>query len=261
MAEAMISGLIDSGQGPAAQICVSEPRAARRRELKRRFKVAVLSDNRKLVAQNEVIVLAIKPQAMADVLGEIRPEITNNHLFLSIAAGIDTGFLHRYLGKNTRIIRAMPNTPALIRQGITGLYARKGTRQLDLKLAKDLFACVGETITFNKESELDWVTALSGSGPAYVFFFLESLIDVAALGGLSKEKAKQLALATAQGAVALARRQKTDLKTLRERVTSKGGTTEAALKVLKGKKWSQTLKQAVAAAAKRAGHLRRGGEG
>lgn len=256
MAEALITGLIQSRQTRPGRIAVSEPRAARRRDLKRRFAIQTLAENVALVRQADIIVLAIKPQVMNEILAEIKKELTVKQLLVSIAAGIDTRLLHRHLGTTARIIRAMPNTPALIGKGITGLYASKAAHRSDLKLVQALFSCVGEVIVFKKESDLDWVTALSGSGPAYALLFLESLIAGATQGGLTKKQAQQLALSTAEGAIGLARNGNSDLKTLRERVTSKGGTTEAALKVLFKKKWPESLQQAVRAAAKRARDLR-----
>lgn len=257
MAEALITGLLESGQCRASHISVAEPRAARRRGIKRRFGVCLLADNKQLVRRSNVIVLAVKPQVMAAVLKEIRTNMTKQHLIISIAAGVDTRLIARHLGRGVRLVRAMPNTPALIGRGIAGLYASKAARAADLKVAQALFASVGQVVVFKRETQLDWVTALSGSGPAYVFLFLEALIEAGVKGGLNHKQARELALATAEGATALAKQQAIDLKTLRQRVTSKGGTTEAALKVLQQKKWSPALQAAVRAAARRAEALRK----
>lgn len=257
MAEAIVSGLLSSKQARATNIFISEPRSARRSQLKKRYKVKTVADNQQVMKSCSIIVLAVKPQVMADVLKAIRPSLNNNHLIISIAAGIDTHTMQRHLGRSARLLRTMPNTPALVRKGITVLFAAKSARPIDIKNTRDLFSSVGEVLTCKREDQLDWVTALSGSGPAYVFLFLESLVKAAVKGGLSEAHARQLAMTTLTGSTELAASQKTPLATLRERVTSKGGTTEAALKVLHKHKWDTTLQAAVKAAAKRAKELRK----
>jgi len=257
MAEALLSGLIRSAKARPTQIRVAEPTAARRNTLKRRYGVKALSDNQELVRLSDVIVLAVKPQVMSTVLSEIKTAVTDRQLIISIAAGIDTRLLHGGLGTKVRLIRVMPNSPALIGHGISGIFTSKTARAADLKLARELFSSVGSVLVFKRESLLDWVTAVSGSGPAYFFLCFEAFIDAAIKGGLSPAAARQLVLSTASGAAELAEREKTGLKELRQRVTSKGGTTEAALKVLKSKRWPEALQAAVKAAAKRAGELRK----
>lgn len=256
MAEALISGLLAKRQIPPSRIVVFDPVPHRQRHLKKQFRVRIAKNNCELVKQVNVIVLAVKPQVIKKVLTEIQPEIKRSHLVISIAAGIDTVLLHRYLGKEAHIIRTMPNTPALIGCGITGLYATAAIRSTDKKRAQAIFSSVGEVIFVNKERDLDWVTALSGSGPAYLFFFLESLTAAGIKGGLKKKVASRLALVTVRGAAALAAQSRHSFKTLRTQVISKGGTTEAALKVLKQRKWGNSLVDAVKAAARRARELR-----
>jgi len=258
MAEALIAGLLAARTTTPTRLAVCDPLASRCNSLKKKYRIRIAKNNTELVKQVEVILLAIKPQVMKQVLGEIAPAITTRHLIISIAAGIDTGMIRRHLGSRTRIIRTMPNTPALIGQGITGLYATPAARPADRKGAEAIFTSVGDVVPIERERDLDWVTALSGSGPAYLFYFLESLAAAGTRGGLSQTVSRQLALATVRGAAALAAQSGEDFKTLRTRVTSKGGTTEAALKVLKKKKWSQSLEQAVRAAAKKGQTLRKG---
>ncbi len=256
MAEALVSGLLASKQARAANIYVAEPLAARRNQLSKRYRVKTLAANQELMKKCSLIVLAVKPQVMAAVLQGIRPGLNSKHLLISIAAGIDTRFMQRHLGRSARLMRTMPNTPALVRKGITALFAAKTARPIDIKNTHALFSSVGEVIVCKREDQLDWVTALSGSGPAYVFLFLESLVNAAVKGGLAETQARQLATATLTGATELAASQKTALKTLRERVTSKGGTTAAALNTLKKARWPQALERAVKAAAARAKQLR-----
>ncbi len=255
MAEALLTGLKKSGVN---NIWVSEPRAARRRTLSKQYKVKTTASNVEIMQQCNVIVLAIKPQQMNEVLSEMAPHTRAKQLFISIAAGIDTTLMKQHLGKSARIVRAMPNTPALVGAGITGLFASRGVPASDRTLAQAFFDGVGASVFVSPEDQLDWVTAVSGSGPAYVFLFLEHLIEAGVKGGLKPTQARQLALATCRGATELAASQKTPLATLRERVTSKGGTTAAALEVLKKSRWGQHLQQALKAAAHRAAQLRKG---
>jgi len=261
MAEALIAGLLSSRQARASRLMVSEPSSARRSSLKKRFKIRTVTDNGELLSKSDIVVLAVKPQVMSQVLGEIGPALRARHLIISIAAGIDTRYILSNLGhaapRKLRLIRAMPNTPALIGQGMTGLFVTRQARAEDRQVTEALFSAVGKVIVFRREAELDWVTAVSGSGPAYVFHFLAGWIDAARRGGLSAAEARTLVLETAKGAVALASASSLDLPTLRKRVTSKGGTTEAALRVLSAKKWAQTHGQAVRAAARHAKRLRK----
>ncbi len=256
MGEAIISGLLASKQTRASHLTVAEPRSSRRQELKRRYKINCVAKNQELLQKSDVVVLAVKPQAMAAVLDEIKSTLSSKHLIISIAAGIDTRTIKKRLGTKVRLIRTMPNTPALLGQGITGLFAAPSATAADIKVARQLFDSVGTTLLFKKEAQLDWVTAVSGSGPAYVFLFLETLVAAGVAGGLSRQQARELALATVGGATELAKHSRSPFKTLREQVTSKGGTTAAALKVLKEQKWAPGLKKAIAAAAKRAQELR-----
>ena len=195
----------------------------------------------------DVIVLAIKPQqlpAMAKTLATI----LSKQLVISIAAGIRLSDLSRWLGNYTSIIRAMPNTPAQIQAGITGLYALPGVSQAQIALADQVLSAAGSTLWLDSEEKLDAVTAISGSGPAYVFYLIEALQAAALDLGLNAEQAKQLSLATFKGASLLADASNTPINTLREQVTSKGGTTEQALLSLQ----DSQVKQAIVLAAQKA---------
>lgn len=257
MAEALIMGLLAAKKSRPSHLFVADPLAKRRSHLKKKHRVRVSESNEALMAASDVIVLAVKPQVMHQVLWEIAPELRARHVIISIAAGIDTQLIQSYLGKRCRLIRAMPNTPALVSQGITGLFASRYAKTSDRRIAAELFGAVGQVIEFKREGQLDWVTAVSGSGPAYVFSFLEAMIEAAQRGGLAKAQAQALVFATVEGSVSLAKQSPAALASLRERVTSKGGTTEAALKVLGRRKWHTALHGAIHAAARRAESLRK----
>lgn len=257
MAEALIAGLTSKKLLGPAQIHVSEPRAPRRRQLQKKYRVRGVSDNPSLARIVDVMILAVKPQVMPQVMAELAPHLQTKQLVISIAAGIDTTALKKGLGADTHLIRAMPNTPALIGQGITGLYVSPNASPAEARLAKALFLSVGEVILIKHERQLDAVTAISGSGPAYVFAFLEALRAAGYQAGLTQEIATKLAQVTVQGAAALAALSHEDFTTLRKRVTSKGGTTEAAVKVLAQKRWGMILIQAIRAATRRARELRK----
>jgi pyrroline-5-carboxylate reductase len=203
----------------------------------------------------ECIVLAIKPQAMNEVLPALAKKFGKKPLYISIAAGKTTASLQKYL-KGAAIVRAMPNTPALIGKGITVLYANAHTTGKQKKIATKLLQAAGETVWVKNEQLMNAVTAISGSGPAYVFLFLEALIKAGTAHGLPQDIAKQLALHTLTGSGKLARLSKEPLSKLRANVTSKGGTTEAALSVLtKNRQFESLLAEAVSEAVKRAKEL------
>lgn len=226
MATALIGGLIARGTA-ATDIAVADPSASQRESLLARFGVTALaSATPDDVARSELIVLAIKPQQMPEAAKALA---VSGQLVISVAAGIRIGDLSRWLGGHDRIVRAMPNTPALIGRGVTGLAAPATLADSDRALAGQVLAAVGDTVWVDDESHIDAVTAISGSGPAYVFLFIEALEAAAQALGLSAEQARALAIGTVAGAAELATRSDVPPATLRERVTSKGGTTAAAL--------------------------------
>lgn len=228
MAAALIGGLISRGTA-ATDIMVVDPSDAQRESLESRFGVTTLAAaTPELVSQCALIVLAVKPQQMRDAVAAIAAS-TSGQLVISVAAGIRAFDLSRWLGGHRRIVRAMPNTPALIGLGMTGLAAPPDLASGDRALAERILGTVGSTVWVDDESRLDAVTAISGSGPAYVFLFIEALESAATKLGLNAEQARALAIGTVSGAAQLAAQSSEPPATLRERVTSRGGTTAAAL--------------------------------
>ena len=213
------------------------------------------------LTRHRIWVLAVKPQFMKEAVASLRPYLQDDTLVVSIAAGISAETLGLWLGTPeqpwTRVVRAMPNTPALIAAGATGLMAGAGVSDAERAQVELLFKAVGEFVWVKDDQAIDAVTALSGSGPAYVFLFLEALIAGAVEQGMDSAQARRLALATLNGATQLAGLSHEDLSTLRERVTSKGGTTAAALQVFSDRDFTGTVRAAMQAAATRAGELSR----
>ena len=226
MAGAIIGGLIKRGTA-ATDIAVVEPLAAARDDLLARYGVQAQPEPGAFLQGSGLVVWAVKPQTFKDAAAATQSH-TRAALHLSVAAGIRSDTLAQWL-HSERIVRAMPNTPALIGQGISGLFPRSGVSDADKARVAQLMECTGQFIWLNDEAHIDAVTALSGSGPAYVFYFLEAMRDAGAAMGLSSAQAYQLALATFGGATALASASADGPEVLRQRVTSKGGTTFAAL--------------------------------
>ncbi|MFO1188483.1 MAG: pyrroline-5-carboxylate reductase [Alphaproteobacteria bacterium] len=256
MGRALLDGWLDQGQAPAS-VAIVEPEAAARAAPAARG-IASYADFSELpeAIRPEVVVLAIKPQAMATVLPPYRRLAGPGTVFLSIAAGTSIGFLSRTLGPQAAVVRAMPNTPAAIRQGITAVIAGRGTSDGQRAACEALLRAVGDVVWLADEGLMDAVTAVSGSGPAYVFLLIECLARAGIESGLPPALAEQLARATVSGSGALARQSSEAASTLRENVTSPGGTTAAALGVLMAPDGLQALlSRAVAAAARRSREL------
>ena len=226
MASAIIGGLIAQGL-PAAHITVVEPFEAARDALQAKFGITALPAATAALEAAELVVWAVKPQTFKNAAAAASP-FTRHALHLSVAAGITTDSIAQWLGTG-RIVRAMPNTPALVGKGMTGLFARADVDAAGSALVQTVIATTGQYVWVEQESQLDAVTALSGSGPAYVFLFLEAMTQAGQDMGLSQQQAYQLAVATFQGASELAARSDEPASVLRERVTSKGGTTYAAI--------------------------------
>lgn len=226
MATALIGGMLRQGFR-AADIGVIEPDAAKREELQRSFGIATHADVPQ-AATIDVLLLAVKPQQMKQV-AQAWATAAAGALVISIAAGIRTESLSDWLGGHSRIVRVMPNTPALVQAGVSGLYAAAAVGAEDRDAAQRILAAVGETVWVDDEPMIDAITAISGSGPAYVFYFIESLTEAGKALGFSAEQARQLAYATFAGSIKLAQQSDDDAATLRAKVTSKGGTTERAL--------------------------------
>ncbi len=254
MASAIIGGLRRQGMA-AEQFIVVEPFAPQREKLLAEFDIAALEQPSALLSQAEQIVWAVKPQTFREAAAQVA-EHTQHALHLSVMAGITSGSMAQQLGTQ-RIVRAMPNTPALIGKGIAGLYARAGVSAADQSSIEALIATTGEHLWVSQESHLDAVTALSGSGPAYVFFFIEAMMRAGQSMGLSESQARALAQSTFAGAAELSRQSSESPEVLRQRVTSKGGTTYAAITAMQDSLVGQHFEQALRAAGQRAAELGR----
>lgn len=230
MANALIGGMVKQGF-TASDIHVIDPSAEARRHLEQAYAVNCHTEAKTAPASPDVLLLAVKPQQMREAVAPLADRLENT-LVISIAAGLDMAALSRWLGGHGRIVRSMPNTPALVGKGVTGLCAMPAVDAAGRALAEQILRAVGNTVWIEDEGQMDAVTAISGSGPAYVFLFIEALEQAALDLGFNPEQARQLAIETVQGAAALAANSPEAASTLRERVTSKGGTTEAALKVM-----------------------------
>jgi len=226
MASAIIGGLLRQGVA-TEQIEVVEPFEAARAALQEQFGIQAKAQAGSALARAGLVVWAVKPQTFKDAAAAVAPH-TTDALHLSVAAGITTDSIAQWLGSE-RIVRAMPNTPALIGQGMTGLFARAAVDADARALIEQVVASTGKHVWVDEEAQLDAVTALSGSGPAYVFLFLEAMVQAGVEMGLGAHQSYQLAVATFQGASELAARSSEPAEVLRQRVTSKGGTTHAAI--------------------------------
>jgi pyrroline-5-carboxylate reductase len=255
MASALIAGL--AGRlTDGANIRVVDPNADQLARLAATYGVATAQQVDAAAGASDVIVLAVKPQQMREVAAALLPQLgAARPLLLSIAAGIRGADLARWLGGYGAIVRTMPNTPALIGQGITGMVAMAGVSAVQKQAADDIMKAVGATVWLDDEALIDPVTAVSGSGPAYVFYFIEAMQQAAQELGLSAEQGKQLALATFTGAAQLAAQSPDEVSVLRERVTSKGGTTYAALTSMEQAGVKQAIIDAVKAASARGKEL------
>ncbi|MFA5939287.1 MAG: pyrroline-5-carboxylate reductase [Sinimarinibacterium sp.] len=251
MAASLIGGLLAAGR-PAASLRVAEISEVRRDWLAREFGVAVFAEPAHAVAGADAVVLAVKPQQMHEACASL--SLKNGAVVVSIAAGIRLDSLRRWLGDAVHYVRCMPNTPALLRAGITGLYAPPQTPAAARQLAGDILAAAGECVWLDAEAQMDAVTALSGSGPAYYFLLTEALRDAGIKLGLPADTAARLARRTFIGAARMAEGD-TDVAELRARVTSKGGTTEAAVKHLEAANLRGIFADALAAAAQRGAEL------
>lgn len=253
MANALIGGLLGRGFAPSA-IRVVEPNGDTAAGLRSRYGIEVHAEPTAAALACDVLVLAVKPQQMRPVATAIAPHLSSQ-LVLSIAAGIRAPDLARWLGNYRRLVRAMPNTPALVQAGIAGLYALPEVSEGERAQAQQVLEAVGQVVWVEEEREMDVITAVSGSGPAYVFYFMEALEEAAVAQGLSASQARRLSLATFAGAARLAGESSEDVATLRARVTSKGGTTERALHVLEAANLKGIIADAVDAAVVRSREL------
>ena len=258
MAGALIKGLIKAKLYTPQEILVSDALPAQLRKVKRLYQVEGTQENQTVVRVARTIVLAVKPQIIDQVLSDIRPTVTKSKLFISIAAGVPLKRLEKGLGDDARVIRVMPNTPALLGKSMTVVVRGKKAKAVDEKLALTFFRGVGDALAVQDEKLLDPVTGLSGSGPAYVYLFAEALIAGGVKKGLSPAVAERLTFQTLEGAVAMLKETKQSPKELREMVTSPGGTTLAGLTRLEQGQFFQTVRAAVEAATRRSRELGKG---
>lgn len=259
MAEALIGGLLAAGV-PAKQISVADPSSERRSHLEKNLRVQVFADNADVAPESDLLVLAVKPNLIADVLNALAAQKNLDlarPLWLSIAAGVTLSRISERLPAAARIVRAMPNTPALVHAGATAFFANPHCSGADRELAKTLFESVGLAWEATSEDLLDAVTGLSGSGPAYVFYFLMELIAAGESVGLPRAAAERLSFQTVFGAAKMALETPVAPEELKARVTSPGGTTMAGLKHLEDGRLRDALREAVAAATKRSKELGR----
>lgn len=255
MGRALVSGLRARGT-PATDIAVADADAATRAALQADFGVRTSADNAAVVAHAAVLVIAVKPQVMRAVLAPLAPVLAAARpLVLSIAAGVRVARISAWCGASSPVVRAMPNRPALCGAGITGLFAPPGTSDTVRRRAEAVMAAVGETVWVDSEDHIDVVTAISGSGPAYFFLLAAELERSAVRHGLEPAAARRLAVATLHGAGRLANAGDGDLAQLRASVTSKGGTTEAALQHLAAAQFDTIVSGAVDAAVRRGREL------
>lgn len=256
MAAALIAGLANKLTA-GANIHVIDPHAPALEKLASQYGVSTAAAADETLRAADVIVLAVKPQSMREVAAQVLPllDVGKAPLVLSIAAGIRAVDLSRWLGDYPAIVRAMPNTPALIGMGITGLVASSGVSAQQREQADAILKAVGSTVWLDDEAQIDPVTAVSGSGPAYVFYFIEAMQQAASELGLSPEQGTQLAIATFTGAAQLAAQSSEPVALLRERVTSKGGTTYAALTSMEEAGVRQRIVDGIKAAAQRGREL------
>jgi len=257
MAEAMIRGLRDSGVA-AANITVAEPRPEQRRQLCKRYRVAAHAGNAEAIAGATLIVLAVKPQSMSEVLAELRPLIGKRQLIVSIAAGITLATIEKALGGGVHVVRVMPNTPCLLGAGMSVLAAGRAASTRDLARSRALFETVGMVDVAKHERWMDAVTGLSGSGPAYVYRFAEALIAGGVRAGLPEAVCQRLVFQTLVGAAQMLLSTGKTPRELREAVSSPGGTTLAGLARMEKGKFFATVGDGVVAAAERSRELARG---
>ena len=254
MAKALISSLFASGHN-IDRVQVADPGTAARDYLRKRWPVTCYERAADAIKGMDAIVLAVKPRVLPLVLDEIQDLVTDRQLIISIVAGIPTSLIAAHLKSKPPIVRTMPNTPALIGLGITGMYARVNCSLAQRELAQNLMESAGEVVWLDRENLLDVVTAVSGSGPAYFYYLIESLRSAGTRLGLPAEVAAKLALHTAHGACAMAVQSDLDVAELRLRVTTPGGTTEAAIAQLDAGNFEELIDSAITAATRRGQEL------
>ena len=254
MGEALL-GRLSKVMEKSISIMVSELDAARRAAILEKHKIIVEIDNNYLVKYCDVIILAVKPQDLENVLRqEVCCGVSEKKLLISIAAGVSTKYIESVVGGNVPVMRAMPNMPAVIGEAMTAICAGSGAAKADVELTREIFSTIGDVVEV-EEKHMDAVTAISGSGPAYFFYLVEALAEAAEKLGLDTKTSEELAIKTAIGSSKLLDELKEHPSILRKKVTSKGGTTEAALKVFDEKSLKKIIEEAALAACNRSKEL------
>ncbi len=256
MAQAIIHGLIAAGHS-ATQIVCSNPSQDKLLALQQNYPdIKTTSNNHQVVEISHIIIVAVKPQMLSEALSSIHTNLCADKLVISVAAGVETSTIYELLHSKGSIIRAMPNTPATIGEGVTGLFAMDNVSELQKNWSEQIFNSVGHSVWINQESQMDWVTAISGSGPAHYFYFLEAVIDSAVLDGFDPSTARQLAVQTAIGAAKMARASgDVSISQLRQAVTSPGGTTAAAIESFQNDQFAEIINRALKASVSRGQEL------
>lgn len=254
MANSIIGGLIAHGM-PSENIFASDPNEQNLNKVVQSYGVTAARTNAAAVEQSDVIILAVKPQVMREVCTELAVQIPVGALVISIAAGISCGSLARWLGNGQAIIRCMPNTPALVAEGASALFANATTSEQQKEIADSILSAVGTVSWVEEEGLIDAVTAVSGSGPAYFFLVMEAMTNAGVQQGLARETAESLAIQTALGAARLAKESDVDVAELRRRVTSPNGTTERAIAAFEEHKLRDIFAIAMQACADRSREL------
>lgn len=254
MAASLIGGLLAQGI-PASHIRASDPGTEQRAKVAGEYGIELFESNAEAIAAADVVVLATKPQVLKGVCQALAASLGAGQLVVSIAAGISCASLGNWLGADRAIVRCMPNTPALLRQGVSGLYANAAVSAAQRQLAEQLLSAVGLALWLEQEQQIDAVTAVSGSGPAYFFLLIEAMSAAGEQLGLPRDIAAQLTLHTALGAARMATESDVDAAELRRRVTSPNGTTEAAIKTFQAGGFEALVQQALDAAANRSAEL------
>lgn len=251
MAGALIKGLLTAGLYQPDEILASDVDSKKRQTMRRRYKIGVTDDNHEVVRDCRVVIIAVKPQIIDEILADLASVASSRKLFISIAAGVTNARIEKQLGGGVRVLRVMPNTPALLGKGMSVLARGKHATAADERLGLRLLRAVGDAIVVPKEKLLDPVTGLSGSGPAYVYRFAEGLIAGGRKAGLSQEVAERLAFQTIAGAAAMLLETGESPEVLRARVTSPGGTTFAGLTELERLGFKDAVASGVVAATRR----------
>lgn len=255
MGESLLSGLIASGH-PLSHLYASDPNEERLADIRARWGVMTSTDNATAIKNASIVLFAVKPQHLKAVASPLADLMSSKKpLVISIAAGVRLSTLSHWLGREVAIVRAMPNMPALIQTGVTALYANEHVQPMERNLAESVLRSVGITVWLTEESQMDAVTALSGSGPAYFFYVMEAMQKAGVALGLSEEIARLLTIQTAFGASRMVLESDEALVTLRQQVTSKGGTTEQAIRVFDEAALTSIFQQAMLAACQRSEEL------